>query len=167
MERIRTQILLKRNLKALIRFRGKTQGGLARFLRRKGEDDAHADSWIAHILSEKPEYMDRELPMEHWDRAAEYLGVDTYQFFIPGIAENDSTERRSGDDRRKRADRRLGTALPATERQLDLMNLIRALPEDCIDQAIGKVMEVLDAALRRRRAKSASVGGQGNTGGKA
>lgn len=159
-ERIKTQILLKRNLKALLKHRGKTQNGLARILRPPRENDESADSWMSHILNEKE--LDRELPMELWDKAADYLGVDTYHFFIPGIAENDETERRSGRDRRTRADRRMGTTLPARPRDLDLMNLIRALPRDAVEEAIGAVMKILDRALQRRRAIPASGGDQGN-----
>lgn len=154
MERLKSRILLKRNLKALLKHRGKRQGELARHLRRKGNDDKDADSWISHILDESDS---RELPMEYWDRAAEFLGVDTYHFFMPGVANNGETERRSGSDRRHRADRRIGHDLPARPRDLDLMNLIRALPTDAVDEAIAEVMKILDRALRRQRGKSAHV----------
>src|SRR4051812_429767 len=80
-ERLKSRILLKRNLKQLLWNRGKKQGELARWLRRKGASDKSADSWISHILDESDP---RELPMEYWDRTAEFLGVDTFHFFIPG-----------------------------------------------------------------------------------
>lgn len=162
MERLRTAILLKRNLKALLRRRGKKQGELARFLRRKGHDDDGADSWISHILDESDP---KELGMEHWDRTAEFLGVDTFQFFIPGIANNESTERRSGVDRRQRSDRRIGTALPERNRDLDLMNVIRAIPDADLDEAIAALMKILDRALQRRRGKRASSAEPASTGG--
>ncbi len=162
-ERIKSQILMKRNLKALIRHRGKTAGGLARFLRRKGHDDKDADSWMSHILDESD--LKRELPMEMWDRAAEYLAVDTYHFFLPGIANNEITERRSGTDRRQRNDRRLGQDLPSREREVDLMGVIRLLPPDALEEAIRAVMKILDGAVLRRRAKPGSAGGHENTSG--
>lgn len=160
MERIAARTLLKRNLKALLRHRGKNQGQLARFLRRKGTDDRTSDSWISHILDESDE---RELPMEYWDRAAEFLAVDTYHFFVPGIAGNELTERRAGGDRRKRADRRLGSDLPDRPRDLDIVSLIRALSPDGVEDAIGAVMKILDGELRRRRARPGSAGGQNHT----
>ncbi len=163
MERIRSQILMKRNIKALLRHRGKTAGGLARFLRHKGQDDKDADSWMSHILDETD--LKRELPMELWDKAAEYLGVDTYHFFLPGIAHNEITERRSGEDRRTRDDRRIGQDLPARPRDLDLMNVIRLLPHDSVEEAIRAVLKILDEAVLRRRARPASAGGQENTSG--
>lgn len=160
MERVTSRILMKRNLKALLRHRGKGQGELARHLRRTGGNDKAADSWISHILDERS---DRELPMEHWDRAADFLGVDTYHFFLPGVASNDETERRSGTDRRQRADRRIGQDLPARTRDLDLMNIIRALPTEAVEEAIGELMKILDKALRRRRATPASPAASSHT----
>lgn len=159
-ERLRANVLMKRNLKTLLHHREKKQGQLARYLRRKGVDDKDADSWMSHILDESDT---RELPMEYWDRAAEFLGVDTYHFFLPGVAHNDETERRSGTDRRQRADRRIGQDLPARPRDLDVMNIIRALPTDSLEEAIEALMKILDRALQRRRAKPAFAGERGRT----
>lgn len=159
-ERLRANVLMKRNIKALLDHRDKKQGQLARYLRRKGKDDKDADSWMSHILDENDS---RELPMEYWDRAADFLGVDPYHFFLPGVAHIDETERRSGSDRRQRADRRIGQDLPARPRDLDVMNIIRALPTDSLEEAIEALMKILDRALQRRRAKPASAGAHGRT----
>lgn len=159
-ERLKSHILMKRNIKALLRHRGKGQGELARHLRRKGQRDSVADSWISHILDENS---DRELPMEHWDRAAEFLGVDTYHFFLPGVANNELTERRQGSDRRKSNDRRLGQDLPARPRDLDLMNLIRALSPNGVEEGIEEMLKILDRELRRRRSKPVSADGPPST----
>ena len=158
-ERIKTQILLKRNLKALLRHRDISQAAFARHL--LGRDAKHADAWISHILNEYE--LDRELPMELWDKAAAKLGVDTYHFFLPGVA-NSLTERRSGSDRRKGAERRIGYDLPARPRELDLMNLFRVLPPKELEEAIEAVLKLVDQALRRRRATLESSGGPGGTG---
>jgi len=157
-ERLKSQILMKRNIKFLLHHRGKSQAALARHLRRQGMDDKTADSWLSHYLNERSE---RELPFEYWDRAADFLGVDTYHFFIPGLGENFETERRSGRDRRSWVERRQGNSLPERPRDLDLMLIIRAIPAEDLDEAADGLVKILDRALKRRRARLTSAGGQG------
>lgn len=161
MQRLKTPVLMKRNIKALLKHRGRTQGELARFLKYRDKDDKNIDSWMSHVLDEDD--AKRELPMELWDRAAEFLGVDTYHFFIPGIAQNMDTERRGLADRRSWKERRKGSSLPARPQELDAMNVLRALPLSELEELLRAALKRLDLALRGRRAIPGLTGGQGMT----
>lgn len=159
MERLKSQILMKRNIKFLIRHRGKTQVGLAKHLRRGSVSDKDANSWLSHCLDESNDR--KKLPLEYWDRAADYLGVNTYHFFQPGLGRNPDTERRKGGDRRKWVERRLGQDIPARSEDADLMGLIRLLPIGDVEELTSDAMKRLDVALRRRPATPRSSAGQG------
>lgn len=91
---LKANYLMKQNVSAILRAKHKTQKDLAMYCHRK-------ESWISKILTVDV----REFPMKYYDRIADFLGVPVYQLFIPGVA--NSTERRSGLDRRKSPERRL------------------------------------------------------------
>lgn len=94
---MRAQHILRENIKALLRIRGENSVSLARWL-------GHQKSWINKILNGH-----RDMQIEDFDRVADFFGVATYQLFQPGISP--MTERRSGRDRRKVAERRIGHTL--------------------------------------------------------
>jgi hypothetical protein len=94
--------ILKDNIDALLRHRGKTRKQLAQFCLRRW--DKTVESWISHIMRNP----NRSFQIKYLDRMAEFLGVEPYQLLQPGITA--WTERRSGKDRRRGTDRRLDTA---------------------------------------------------------
>lgn len=107
---IKANLLMKRNIDALLRGRGQTRRDLARWCRR-------SDAWIAKIMAEDQ----REFPMKYFDRISDFFGIATYQLLQPGVSH--LTERRQAKDRRSGADRRIGAArrLEATPmRQIDI-----------------------------------------------
>lgn len=123
---LRANLLMKQNVRALLRVRGATQKDLADWC-RKGE------SWLSKILDEKPENK-REFPMKYFDRIADFLGVQTYQLFQPGIS--GLSERRKGSDRRIGAERRIRSSrLPTSTREALMALLSQLADEDVADFA--------------------------------
>jgi len=109
---LRANLLLKQNIDAILKRRGKTRRELAQFTLRTV--DKRADSWISHIFGAKG-YHTREIPLRYLDRIADFFGLDAYRLFQPGIA--DVTERRADKDRRVGPDRRINataSGLPST-----------------------------------------------------
>lgn len=88
--------LLANNIAALLAGRHHTQKELAVWCR-------HSEVWISKILRGE-----RQLGVKDLDRIADFFGIATYQLFQPGISP--LTERRSGKDRRKNHERRVGHA---------------------------------------------------------
>lgn len=105
-ERVKANLLLKRNIDAILSARGQSRRALARWCRKT--DDAKADSWASHIFGPKG-YHTREIPTVYLDRIADFFGVTVYQLFQPGISP--LTERRKGVERRTRRDRRINQVL--------------------------------------------------------
>lgn len=150
MPTLKINLQMKQNLTALLDLRGKKQGELARFVRRT--KDKKVDSWISHILDENDP---RELPLRYWDRAAEFLGVSPYQLLQPGIAGSVS-ERRTGADRRTGLERRISQAIPNRGREIDLFELIRALPREDQDDMLADAADRLNKRLKRRPSSAAA-----------
>ena len=134
---MRTSLLLRRNLEALLQARGQTQHDLAFWCRR-------SDAWLSKILDDNA---NRGLPLKYLDRIADFFGIAAYQLFQPGITP--LLERRKGD-RRAGMDRRVAHA-PALLRDpsQDARELVRlvlsARPED--RQAL--YAQLLELGLRR------------------
>jgi transcriptional regulator with XRE-family HTH domain len=96
MHTMRARLLLARNIHACLTRRKEDQSALARWCRKK-------PSWINKILSGK-----RPMHIDDFDRVADFLGIETYQLFQPGISA--LTERRVHGDRRSKQERRIGHA---------------------------------------------------------
>ncbi len=92
---LRANVLMKRNVDALLRGRKQTRKDLADWCRK-------SESWISKIMAEDR----REFPMKYFDRIADFFGIATYQLLQPGISS--LTERRAGRDRRALMERRVG-----------------------------------------------------------
>lgn len=144
MPTLKINLQMKQNIAALLALRGKQQGALARYIRRVNHKKV--DSWISHILDEDNP---RELPLKYWDRAAEFLGVSPYQLLQPGIAGSVS-ERRTGADRRTGLERRISQAVPTRPREIDLFEVIRALPREDQDDMLADAADRLNKRLKRR-----------------
>ena len=95
---MKASVLLRQNIKAILKARGQTAHDLALWCRMD-------DSWISKILSDGPEDRAKGIPLKHLDRIADFFGIATYQLFQPGSSP--LTERRSGHDRRSGMDRRI------------------------------------------------------------
>lgn len=132
--------LLKYNIETLLKARGQTQHELARYCHR-------TDGWLSKILSESGGE-DRELPLKYLDRIADFFGIATYQLFQPGISP--LTERRVSSDRRTGRDRRISQALPHRGREIDLFEVIRALPREDQDDLLADAADRLNKRLKRR-----------------
>lgn len=141
---LKINVLMKQNVKALMAKQGKKPGELARYIFRV--NDKKVDSWISHILDENSS---REFPLKYWERIAEFLIVSPYQLLIPGIAGSVS-ERRSGSDRRSWKERREGQGMPARPGDIDLFEIIRALPREDREDLIAEASDRLNKLLRRR-----------------
>jgi transcriptional regulator with XRE-family HTH domain len=90
-------LLLKENIRELLRKRGHTAKQLARHCHR-------TESWISKTLSDP----NRRIPSIYYDRIADFFGLTVYQLFQPGISP--LTERRIGRERRRSGERRIGHA---------------------------------------------------------
>lgn len=154
---LKVNVLMKRNIDALLKRRGFSRRDLARYLRHT--NDKKADTWLSHIMKETSV---RELPLKYWDRAADYLGVSTYQLLQPGIG-GAATERRCGMDRRKGIERRVGASLPERPGDVDVMQIIRVLSRPGREKAVGELMKILDQELRRQPTTPASPVGRDQT----
>jgi lambda repressor-like predicted transcriptional regulator len=89
---VKSSVLLRHNIDALLKKRGQSRRDLAQWCRR-------SESWLSQIFT-KPE---RDLPLKYLDRIADFFGIDTFQLFQPGISpllERRKRDRRSGRDRR-------------------------------------------------------------------
>lgn len=108
---LKAHYLLKQNIDALLQARGQKRRELAAWCRR-------SESWLSQIFTKD----DRNIPLKYLDRIADFFGVATYQLFQPGISP--LTERRKGQDRRGRQDRRISgrnRQLPTTPlRQIEI-----------------------------------------------
>src|SRR4051812_7014537 len=67
--------VLKQNIDALLKQRGATRKDLAFVCKR-------TESWISKIFRAP----DKALPMQYYDRIADFLGVSVYELFRPGTS---------------------------------------------------------------------------------
>lgn len=157
---LKANLLMKRNVDALLRARGQTRRDLAQWCRR-------GDAWIAKIMAEDQ----REFPMKYFDRIADFFGIATYQLLQPGISP--LTERRKGLDRRSGRDRRVShmqqqihAALApanATLAEADIADLIRLRMLSEESRAVIRLqMDTLhraerEAGVHRRGARGAGT----------
>jgi hypothetical protein len=88
---------LKQNVIALLKKNGSSVKDMVRALHLKDV------SWWSHLQGDP----DRGLPSKHYDRLADFLHVEVYQLFVPGIA--GAPDRRSATDRRRQPERRVST----------------------------------------------------------
>jgi hypothetical protein len=114
MGRVKSQFVLKQNIRTLLRARGLNQSSLAFFCRK-------TESWISQILT-KP---NRGFRMGELDCIADFFGLEVYQLFQPGISP--LTERRSGRDRRSGVERRVSHAGAILEHSPSLVELEKLL----------------------------------------
>lgn len=97
---MKANLLLKHNIDTLLKARRQTRRDLAAWC-RQSINPKIIDPWISQIFTDP----DREFQMKYLDRMADFFGLEVYQLFQPGISA--VTERRSGTERRVRADRRI------------------------------------------------------------
>jgi hypothetical protein len=102
--KLRAELLLAHNVRALLKARGQKPHDLAFYFHR-------SDAWISKILNAEfaidPKDK-RGLRVVDLDRLADFFGLATYQLFAPGISP--LTERRGGRERRTGRDRRISQA---------------------------------------------------------
>jgi hypothetical protein len=130
---IRVQALVKENIVALLRARRVQQQDLAVWCRRDVSKET-AGQWLSKILG-SPKH---NLPLEYWNRVADFFNLEPYQLLQPGIAA--SSERRRGGDRRAGRERRMSRRMMAIEPTGDLMDVWAQL----------RGMSLEDVALLRR-----------------
>lgn len=136
--------LMKANVKALLKLRDKTPDQLARHCH-------NSTSWIDKIFREDR----REFPTKYYLPISKFLGVQVYQLFQPGIADN--AERRSGNERRKVIDRRVSRAVISEKAlDVDLIHVVRAMSHAGRQKAIGLLMDILNDELRALRGTPAT-----------
>lgn len=85
--------LLKKNIDALLKARGRQRKDIAVYCRR-------SEAWLSQIFTNE----DRNMPLKYLDRIADFFGLETYQLFQPGLIPD--TDRRTGRERRSGLDRR-------------------------------------------------------------
>lgn len=103
MPQIKPREAMKRNIKAILATRHQTQKDLAVFIYKAHTEKEieTAESSISQIFTKS----ERGFPMKYWGRICDFLGIETYQLFAPGI-NGSGLERRSGRERRTGLDRR-------------------------------------------------------------
>lgn len=121
---IRVNLLIKQNIVELLGRRRFHQQDLA-WACRRDLPKPKAGQWLSKILT-SPKH---NLPIEYWDRVADFFGIATYQLLQPGIA--GASERRRGGDRRVRPERRMSRRVlgmePRTDAYAALWDEIRTL----------------------------------------
>ncbi len=118
---IKSHLLLKENIDALLSERHQRRKDLAQWCRR-------SESWLSQIFTND----ERNVPLKYLDRIADFFGLATYQLFQPGIAaryERRKADRRTGKDRRigamnQRVRQSLSEAV-ASLSQTDVADMIR------------------------------------------
>src|SRR5688572_20198698 len=142
---MKANLLLKQNIKALLRARHQSQKDLAQWCRR-------SETWISHIFNSDT----RGVPLKYLDRIADFFGIATYQLLQPGITP--LTERR-GKTRRSGADRRVS----------HISHLLRDQDQGISDRSLVSEIVALDqtdrlfliaqlAALKRQKIDASSTG---------
>lgn len=140
---LRTNLVMKQNVKALLRHRGLTQKDLADYCHR-------SESWIGKILDLTS---DRKFPLKYWEKISDMLRVETYQLIQPGLTlptERRKGQRRTGTDRRQQmiqqSVRDALSTMTITERDVALLMRVKLL--DAEGQA--QVLRSLEALPRPR-----------------
>ena len=144
---MRSALVLRRNLEALLRARQQTQHDLAQWCRR-------SDAWLSKILDENAK---RGLPLKYLDRIAEFFGIAAYQLFQPGISpllERRKGERRMGLDRRV-ADPQAVLRSPAENAR----ELVRLVLSASVDDRKAIYAQLLELGIRRTSVPNTAPGG--------
>jgi transcriptional regulator with XRE-family HTH domain len=157
-ETMHAKLLLRENIKALLRARKEDASTLARSL-------GHEKSWINKILNGH-----REMQVEDFDRVADFFGIATYQLFQPGISqltERRLTQRRRGRERRighqarelRSLEAAIEPARPRAPHEDPLVAQICALDRPTIEailQIAGLQRQVLTPPARPKKKEHAS-----------
>ena len=137
---MKTTLILKQNIKAILTARNLSAHQLAQACRR-------SDSWISKILKDSPHTASdraRGIPLKHLDAIARAFGIEVYQLFQPGIG-GAVSERRSGTDRRSGTERRINA------RRADLPQTpMRQIAMTGEDEAILEELHALDYETYQR-----------------
>jgi transcriptional regulator with XRE-family HTH domain len=107
---LRADLLLARNIRALLNRRGVEDSALAAWC-------GHRPAWLSKILSGE-----RGIQVKDLGKVADFFGLDIHQLFFYGIdplLERRKAERRSGKDRRDGEHRR------STDRERALLNRVK------------------------------------------
>lgn len=136
--------LLAENITALLELRHATQHDLAFYCR-------HQDVWLSYILSGK-----RGMPIDELDRVAEFLGVEVYQLFQPGVSRNSErriSERRVQKERRQPNTLRTAQALGYTiAASTNLYNDARQVPESSAEiRILANAMRQIERLRSERK----------------
>jgi len=146
---MKANVLLKRNIDALLKRRGHSQKDLAQYCYRTEE-------WLSKALRDEK----RGIPLKYLDRIAAFFGIEPYQLVQPGI--NALTERRSGLERRSGTERRIGRGglmkPPPVANQAALIELVSYLDEQQTADFVKSLGEQVRGRLPRPSPDSASAG---------
>lgn len=143
---IKATRLLAENIVALLDRENFKQHDLAQWCRK-------SDPWVSQFLRGE-----RNWQLDDLDRVADMFGLQTYQLFLPGVAQR--TERRSGIERRSVKTRRVGQAqqfIMNTAKEIDDKHPRRRLPHvaassplmEAIDRIVTDANKRITAAVRQ------------------
>lgn len=125
---LKTGLVLKHNIDALLQARNQTRKELAQWCRR-------SESWISKIFQEGSK---RDIPTRYLDRIAEFFGLLPYQLL--GLDISPGLDRRRSE-RRRHGDRRVAHGIELARRQ-------GLSPRDTLQLATTRTREQVDAATR-------------------
>lgn len=162
---LRSPVLLRQNIAALLRARGQTQKDLAAWC-------GYSKSWLNQILRDdrKPRpagHKERVIHVRDLDRIADFFGVAAYQLFLPGVSA--FSERRKGLERRAGTERRQGRGdvAPTPLRSLHdaLAVLVRQLEDETYMRRLVSTLDEQLRAQRSQRAPNSATADRGSSGG--
>ncbi len=148
----KANVLLKRNIDALLKARGHTQRDLADWCHRTEE-------WLSKALRDDK----RGIPVKYFDRMADFFGIEAYQLLAPGMSA--LSERRSGIERRTMIERRVGRSglmkpkmAASVSNHTALVQLISYLTDDEALDLVKTIGEQLRGRLSPRAPSSGAAG---------
>lgn len=133
---LRAPYMLRQNVTDLLIARKEDQVTLAKAL-------GHDKSWANKFLNGH-----RSIPLKELDQIADFFGLATYQLLQPGISR--LTERRSGSDRRKGRERRIGHVARQTQQlgeEIARAHPRQAPPSPPPDVDLDHIVEVLHGLM--------------------
>jgi transcriptional regulator with XRE-family HTH domain len=158
---MKAELLLKQNVKTLLKARRLSQHDLAMWCHR-------SDAWLSKILGDEETSTaaeDRGLPLKYLDRIADFFGVAAYQLFQPGITP--LSERRKAGERRKFRDRRVRTLaqpepiysenLPLSPEDIALLLRVRLLSRQDRADIVKTIERHAERASPRRKRSAGSA----------
>lgn len=141
--------ILKLNIDTLLKSRGFTRRDLASWV-RQSTNKRLIDPWISHVFRN----VEQDIPAKYLERIADFLGVDVYMLFQPGLSA--ATDRRKSE-RRVQMERRV-TRNPLRPLEPTDGEFLQKLRKLSVEERV-RVFHLMDGVLLGR-SESRTKGGR-------